>query len=53
VAEKFRGRVGETISWGDLAPIAATLRGHYARDSRVRQFVTMIEQARRLYGDAP
>ncbi len=51
LAEKFRGGTGQTIDLRDLAPIAATLRGRYPQDARVQEFVTMIAQARRLFGN--
>jgi secreted protein with Ig-like and vWFA domain len=48
LADKLRGGApAEQIRLADLAPVVNRLRGNYAHDSRVQQFVRMFENARR------
>lgn len=52
LAEKLRGgAAANEIKLRDLAPIANSLRGHYAPQPRVQDLVAMFAQSRRLLGD--
>jgi Mg-chelatase subunit ChlD len=52
LAEKLRGgAVANAVDLDALAPIVAQIRGHYPRQERVRDLVTMFEQARRMTGN--
>lgn len=52
LAEKLRGGgLAAQIQLREFAPIVNRLRGEYANDRRVQEFVTMFGQARRMVGE--
>jgi len=52
LAEKLQGRgPAGALRLGEFEPIMNHIRGQYAHDRRVLEFVAAFEQARRLYGD--
>ncbi len=52
LAEKLRGGApAGVIRLDELAPVVAGLRGAYAGDARVEDFVRMFDQTRRLTGE--
>lgn len=52
LAEKLRGGPpAGVIRLGELAPVVNRLRTPYGRDPRVREFITVFAQARRIAGD--
>jgi Mg-chelatase subunit ChlD len=49
VAEKLRGGpLADAIDMDALEPVVTSLRGYYAQQTRVQDFATMFEQARRM-----
>jgi Ca-activated chloride channel homolog len=52
LAEKLRGGgLASQIRLDEFAPVVNTLRGHYAREARVQELVTMFAQTRRLFNE--